>query len=280
MLCAEENPDLDTSFCRGCNEYHNKRTTALHMQGYARPEKKTCLTSTDNSAEYFEALAPQAAVSSTAAAWLAAGLTIQAFHVCSFFMYLVVLNHLSDATMQLFLPFLVLYEPRLTDMSCYVLKGLLDIRDHQFQKFAVCPKCASLKTFDELQADSICRCSHFGIPCNTEMGKRTRSVSGQVVLQPLKTFAFEGVTKQLRRMVARKGFLQQLELWRKRGVASGTFADVYDGNVWREFQVYEGVPFLSAPRNLALQLNYGTFCELLSESVVSTLNASPCSRWL
>jgi hypothetical protein len=193
-------------------------------------------------------------------------------------MYLVVLNHLSDITLQLFLPFLVMYEPRLADMSCHVLKGLLGIRDHQFQKFAVCPKCASLKTFDELQSDSTCRVSQFGAsPCNTEMGKRMRSLSGRVVLQPLITFAFEGVTNQLRRLIARKGFAEQLELWRKRRIPPGTFADVYDGDVWRDFQVYEGVPFLSAARNLALQLNYG---EPIAFVCMRTHPHSLSYRWL
>lgn len=30
--------------------------------------------------------------------------------------------------------------------------------------------------------------------------------------------------------------------------------DVFDGRVWRDFQTYEGVPFLAAPRNYALML--------------------------
>ena len=31
--------------------------------------------------------------------------------------------------------------------------------------------------------------------------------------------------------------------------------DVFDGWVWRDFQIYEGVPFLAAPRNYAFMLN-------------------------
>ncbi len=124
--------------------------------------------------------------------------------MCSFFVDLVVVNQLSDLTMQLFLPFLVLAEPKLEGISCYVLKGLLGLREHQFQELAVCPTCASLKSLAELQDDSQCRYAPFGTdPCNKEMGKRIRSLSGEVFSRPLKTFVFNGVANQLSIMLAR-----------------------------------------------------------------------------
>ena len=39
----------------------------------------------------------------------------------------------------------------------------------------------------------------------------------------------------------------------------GKYCDVYDGKVWKDFMTVEGVPFLSAPFNFALQLNVNWF---------------------
>ena len=48
---------------------------------------------------------------------------------------------------------------------------------------------------------------------------------------------------------------RKCELWRDRQVHPGVFSDVYDGAVWKEFLIYNGTPFLSAPYNYAFQLN-------------------------
>ncbi len=46
-------------------------------------------------------------------------------------------------------------------------------------------------------------------------------------------------------------------MWRSREVRSvgQLMGDVFDGRVCRDFQTYEGVPFLAAPRNYRLMLN-------------------------
>jgi hypothetical protein len=192
--------------------------------------------------------------------WNLEGLSFQLFQICSFFMYVIYLHNLSDAALELFLPLLVLYAPELSTFTAQKLKDLLGIGQHTFQKYAVCPKCASLKSFADLQLDPVCRFDPFGSgkPCNTELGTRARSLLGAFGhVQPHKTFAYSGICTQLKRMLARPGFANKLELWRKRRMPSGTLADVYDGSVWRDFMAYQGSPFLSLPGNLALQLNYG-----------------------
>jgi hypothetical protein len=48
------------------------------------------------------------------------------------------------------------------------------------------------------------------------------------------------------------------EEWRNhRG--GDSYSDVYDGNVWKDFQVYEGVPFLAQSNNFGLILNMDFF---------------------
>ena len=48
-------------------------------------------------------------------------------------------------------------------------------------------------------------------------------------------------------------------MWRKRVTTEGTLADIYDGQVWKDFQTYEGRLFLSEPHNLAVMLNCDWF---------------------
>ena len=49
------------------------------------------------------------------------------------------------------------------------------------------------------------------------------------------------------------------EMWRNRKVPDGVLADIFDERVWKEWQVVNGEPFLSAPRNFAFMLNVDWF---------------------
>ena len=49
------------------------------------------------------------------------------------------------------------------------------------------------------------------------------------------------------------------ECWRKRAVSENVFADVYDGEVWRELQYIDGSPYLAAPHNLCFMMNVDWF---------------------
>lgn len=248
---------------------HN-RTTDEHMANQ-RSSKKSKVQEHDYSEQDEQDPGPDLVVddvlmdaqsSGSPLAWSEQGLTFQLFQICSFFMYVVYSYNLSDAALELFLPLLTLYAPELASFTAHSLKGLLGIGQHTFQKYAVCPSCASLKSLQELKLDPVCRFDPFanGKPCNTNMGRQERSVlTGMGDVKPLKTFAFSGVRAQLQRMLARPGFAEKLELWRHRRIPSGTLADVYDGLVWRDFMTYDGSPFLAAPGNLALQLNFGRF---------------------
>ena len=49
------------------------------------------------------------------------------------------------------------------------------------------------------------------------------------------------------------------EEWRSRSVQADIYGDVFDGNVWRDFQQFIGKPFLKDKYNLALMLNMDFF---------------------
>ena len=57
----------------------------------------------------------------------------------------------------------------------------------------------------------------------------------------------------------RPNFWQECEQWRQRKIATDVLKDVYDGAVWKEFQSYDGLPFLSEEGNIALMLNMDFF---------------------
>lgn len=57
----------------------------------------------------------------------------------------------------------------------------------------------------------------------------------------------------------RPGFTDTCEKWTHRTVSEGTYADVYDGQVWKDFGTVAGQPFLDVSGNLGLMLNVDWF---------------------
>ena len=76
-------------------------------------------------------------------------------------------------------------------------------------------------------------------------------------LYPHKVYCFKSIIESLRALVKRPNFTEHWELRRQREVRSvgQVMCDVFDGRVWRDIQVVNGVSFLASPRNYALMLN-------------------------
>ena len=49
------------------------------------------------------------------------------------------------------------------------------------------------------------------------------------------------------------------EAWRRRSTTEGYYYDVCDGQIWKDFQNPDGIPFLSVPHNFAFQINVDCF---------------------
>ena len=88
--------------------------------------------------------------------------------------------------------------------------------------------------------------------CNTVIVKKVKTSHGTVVLKPSQTFCYHSIIDYLQRFLLRPGFQQSM---RARGRKVNVFSDIYDGNIWDQFQSVDGVPFLDAPYNYALTLN-------------------------
>lgn len=96
----------------------------------------------------------------------------------------------------------------------------------------------------------------------------------------------QSVIGSLKEVMKRPGFSELCEQWRHLPSSSTVYNDVYDGQVWKDFQLWKDVPFLSVPFNLALHLNVDWFqpyeCTQHSEGVIylSVMNLPRNIRFL
>ena len=78
-------------------------------------------------------------------------------------------------------------------------------------------------------------------------------------LVPRKVYAYVSLKACLSKLCSQKDFLQKCKHWRHRNGTPGYYTDVYDGEVWKAFQIVDGDLFLQWPNNLCLKLNLDWF---------------------
>lgn len=144
-----------------------------------------------------------------------------------------------------------------------------------FKKYVCCRTCHTLYEWDKCvihDPDKSMRsrlCDHINFPshpqrqhrqpCNTPLMKKVQFSSGSIRFVPHLVYCYKSIIESLQEMIMREGFLEQCEKWRKSPQASESYRDVYDGKIWKEFQVVDGQPFLSISYNFALHLNVDWF---------------------
>ena len=137
-----------------------------------------------------------------------------------------------------------------------------------FNQYSCCVKCHSIYPKEEcMKKDSkgVCSsvlCSYIPFPnhphstkrkaCNTPLMKIVRLPSGKTALRPYLTYCYNSIIQSLQLFLLRPGFTELCESWRSNVSRTGWYFDVYDGNIWKEFQCVDGCPFLSLPYNFAL----------------------------
>lgn len=76
------------------------------------------------------------------------------------------------------------------------------------------------------------------------------------------------------------------EAWRTQPHQDGVYKDIYDGQMWKDFQTPGGTPFLSLPYNFGFHLNVDWFNPFThtqhSEGVIyiTVMNLPRCDRFL
>lgn len=70
---------------------------------------------------------------------------------------------------------------------------------------------------------------------------------------------YRSITESLQELLRNPGFSLKCEAWRKRSTKEGYYCDVYDGQIWKDFQNLDGIRFLSVPNNFDFQINVDWF---------------------
>ncbi|KAL2086233.1 hypothetical protein ACEWY4_017292 [Coilia grayii] len=164
--------------------------------------------------------------------------------------------------------------------SMYLFRKHLGFSKDDFIKYIVCPKCNSVysldeavKTVNDVHGKTIRRlsntCYHVAYPnhpqkkfrqkCGTVLMKSVVGKGGKEHLCPKKMYCYRSLVQSIKDLRMRPGFTEKCEKWRYRTVLEGTYADVYDGQVWKDFNTVSGQPFLQIPGNLGLMLNVDWF---------------------
>ena len=192
--------------------------------------------------------------------------------------------HISNAALNvliLFLNhFLKIVLPKSSDVMCpRSLKGIqkcLNLHKDEFIQYVVCSKCDSVYEPNACVSKQLHghlatnHCIHiqfpnhplhsFRQPCGTPLLQRVcRGRSNNLEFQPYKVYPYQSIKKALMRLCNRSNFLIMCEQWRQMPVSTEYMNDVYDGNIWKEWQCWNGRNFLSTPYSLVTSLNLDWF---------------------
>ena len=111
-------------------------------------------------------------------------------------------------------------------------------------------------------------CSHVKYPyhpqrrfrkeCGHKLLKTVYFSSGRQILYPMKAFPYRSLSLSFQQLLLRPGFAEQCQMWKSRA-QSDYREDVYDGGIWKQFQVVDGEPFLSSGWGIGLMMNVDWF---------------------
>ena len=189
------------------------------------------------------------------------------------------LFEISDRVIQMLLKVLNVFFKILTSNSSllkYVSSGMprslftfhkyLGTDKDEFVKYVVCPSCYSIYLFkDCFKVDDSgenvpiqCPFKHFPnhthesrrLPCNAPLLFKVNKSGGKSVYKPRYVYAYQPIKQSLQRLLNTPGFAEKLEHWRARVTVSDTKADVYNGQVWKDFQTDKFNYFLKKQRSL------------------------------
>ena len=182
--------------------------------------------------------------------------------------------------------------------TLYMIERKLNLQKDSFTKYAVCPKCKTLYTFEECihkrpSGEAVsAKCSNVEFPlhphearrqpCGTILMKTMRSRAGKSFLYPKEVYCFRHLTDSLQDLINKPGFLEHCEKWRSRStqLPDNVLGDCFEGRVWKEFQLVDGEPFLAASNNFGLMLNVDWFRPTLhgSDSTGVIYSGAPRAR--
>ena len=155
--------------------------------------------------------------------------------------------------------------------SLKTVHNMLGLKGDDFIQYVVCYKCNSVYDLAACTEKSpagqviIKHCIHVEFPnhpmhskrqpCGTPLLQKISRVRvGNTQLQPFKIYPYYPIKVALSRLFNRSGFLSMCEHWRKRQTNLEYLGDIYDGNMWKDYQT-----FLAVPHSLVTCLNLDWF---------------------
>ncbi len=155
--------------------------------------------------------------------------------------------------------------------SLYMVRQILVLDRDNYTKYVVCPKCTACYEYSECVRDVddrhvVKRCSskHYSrgkmIICDGQLVKRVVLKNCVVKYYPIFYYCYSSLLNSLEKLLEKPGFPEICEEWRKRAqVNSEQMTEIFDGQLWKDFQKYNGSDFLNTPRNYGLMLNFDFF---------------------
>ena len=152
--------------------------------------------------------------------------------------------------------------------SLYLLHKYFGISE-DFKRYVVCKKCYSVYDYkfciERIGTTSHSKlCTHKEHPnsrlrCDAPLLKTVELNNGGKTLYPFKVFCYRSLKMSLQNLLLRAGFVDACEHWRSRKQRKGVYQDIYDGQIWKDFQYIDGKPFLAEQNVFALMLNIDWF---------------------
>ena len=150
-----------------------------------------------------------------------------------------------------------------------VQRALWNKTEDDFIMYVVCPKCDSLYDYtDCIHRNESKHCTNVAYPnhpmvrkrknCNTQLLKK---VKRKRQTYSNKKFPYQPIFKSLSYLINKEGFIDACKEWRNRlsVVPDSYLGDVYDGEVWHEYNSDTTKHFLASPHSYLLTLNVDWF---------------------
>jgi len=151
--------------------------------------------------------------------------------------------------------------------SLYTASKLLQI-GNKSKTYAVCPSCNALYNTTDVVAEEGFKCTHVEFPMQSKVKSCGMELTVQVPLvnenkrRPKLLFPLPNLKIQINSLYQRPEFKQQLQKWTNRHVDNGMLADIYDGEIWKNFPDISNVPYFTpetADSHLGIMINLDWF---------------------
>jgi hypothetical protein len=144
--------------------------------------------------------------------------------------------------------------------TLHTINSALGADQDLFDSICVCGKCGKLYDREaceiRVNGDATRSVTRSRVCCGKALLRK--SSPNSTTWTPVLTYPCVDVETALSKILLRPEITTLLDHWKDRQLPVGTYGDLYEGDVWRDFKKWEGVPFLS-DRGIGLMLNMDGF---------------------